>query len=338
MSAVIPLKHKIHVRYGWRKYSREGILLQESDNWTHNVFTNHGKNQFLSTTSDGARLGCCIGTGTGAHSASAPRLHNWVSGSGTKQDDQFVYTKNFASTPFFTRGHYVFRFGPAIPGSPLNVTEFGLALGDAAPGNNIDLASVAQIEDSLGNPTAISVQPDEYLDVIAEFTVYIQDEIAGTMPVDVRGTPSTFDYVMAPAATGAGSPSSLGWNTQQNADWFYGPYFNTNTSSGARHSYTVSGATGLDRELDTGLIGAPYPGDSHRFPIATAAAYATGSYYRDGTYQHSLTSGVGNGINGARLSIGRFGYFGVLALWWPNDTIDKANGEIFELTIRHMVS
>lgn len=332
----VPNKMKIHVRYAWRKFHKSGLLLDEADNWSENVLTDHGRNQFLSIINNGSvNVGCCIGSGAGTPSRSTPRLSSFVTGTSTQQTAQFLFTKNFATPPYSLVTRRVFRFGSGVPGAPLNITEFGFALDTTSPSNTTNLFSVAKIVDGGGNPVSISLLADEYLDVVTEFTLAIADEVTGTMPVDVRGTPSSFNYVMIPASTDVQTSEGGGW-IQQTTIWFMTPTFQTYTSK--NRSWYASGVTGLTRFGANPLVGGSSAA-SDRFDSVSIAGYTSGSFYRDGTYKMSLNQGVRNGVNGFRFSVSADNWegFGVLGLRWPNDSLNKLNTDLFEITIRHVV-
>ncbi|WP_444903826.1 hypothetical protein ACJJIU_00265 [Microbulbifer sp. CnH-101-E] len=105
----------------------------------------------------------------------------------------------------FVWGRSVFAFGEGEAAG--NLAEIGVGWGT----NHTDLFSRTLITDAQGNPTSLTVLPDEYLDVTYELRIYIPTEDAvgtvalGGIVYDWRARPSNADF------NSTSHPTAPGW-------------------------------------------------------------------------------------------------------------------------------
>lgn len=148
-----------------------------------NLITNAGLDRFGSNTDVFSR--CLVGSGNTPPSPNDTWLESLISHTNNQQGRT---TWSGSLEP----EHYIeatvrYRFGEGEAAG--NVSEVGMSWG-TSPGS---LFSRALVRDSFGNPTSISILPDEYLDVTYTYRVYFQNQdVIGT--ITLENTPH--DYVM----------------------------------------------------------------------------------------------------------------------------------------------
>lgn len=171
-------RFEIEGKYIFRKYNKEGKLLQELGPF-NNKITNIGLNR---VGTDRAITYCYVGTGTSPSAFTDTQMQTLVGSSGS-------YTSansNSNVTPYWAQQSFTFRFDPGQATG--NLTEVGIGWGS----NSISsLFSRELIVDSSGNPISLTVLADEYLDVTYVLRFYPKlDDFSGSF---VIGT-TTYNY------------------------------------------------------------------------------------------------------------------------------------------------
>lgn len=175
----------------------DGVPVRESE-WFHNIVLDTG----LARMSVGAWAGrCCVGTGNSTPVASQTALDAFKASTTTQQAATFV--KNTSSSPFYYGSQVTWRFGEGVAAG--NITEVGLGWA------NDQLWNRALVKDAQGNPTAITVLSDEFLDIVSEIRVYPQASYTGTLNLlDKSGaTVSTHTITGRPLLYASGSALNM---------------------------------------------------------------------------------------------------------------------------------
>jgi hypothetical protein len=220
-----------------------------------NMITDAGLNR-IGTSSDWL-IYCQVGTGATPASAGDTTLAAFLGGTINR-----IATNSSlpATAPHYVQITNTYRF---LPGEAAgNLAEVGIGWG--SPG---DLFSRALILDVGGSPTAITVLPDEYLDVSYQFRYYAPASDA-TGTINLGG----IDYAWTARAAGASS----------DGPWAIGINGTAGDNSGSVEA--LSGSIGA-------VTG--YPSGSSGFSAApTFDSYSSGSFERSCT----ITFGLGDAV------------------------------------------
>jgi len=246
---------------------------------------------------------CQVGSGSTAPSASDTALVSRVNGSSSKLSTAGTVQ---SSAPFYVSRTITYRFPQGAAAG--NLSE--VAVGWASSGG---LFSRALILDALGSPTAITVLPDELLDVTYQFRQYMP-AVDGTQDLTLRAV------VHAVVSRACAVTTTSG-----NTIWFISEQ---GTSAGTTG---VLGATAAFQG-PIGSITAEGPGGTNAPPSTLSAlAYSSGSLFRDHVVSFSNSDGnLSGGIGAIRVKMGigvyQFGF---------TPAIMKTADDILSLTFRH---
>lgn len=271
---------------------------REVSPWNKNLILDAGLNR-MAASGDYLRY-CQVGTGSSTPTAGQVALDSILAGvegadgAGTVAPSAPYYVSRIRS--------FTFPTGAAAG----NISEVGV--GWAASGTA--LFSRSLIKDSGGNPTTVTILPDESLNVIYEFRYY-------GPPVDVTGSivatgniGGTYDYILR-----AASFSSFGVNS-----WLL-PQAQT-ANSGAGNNTAYSGDIGPQTGIPSGT--------TSNIGNAASEPYVSGSFYLDRVQQVSAALGnFGGGLRSMRLHIG----IGVYQIQF-DPPIPKTNVDVVSLTLR----
>jgi hypothetical protein len=199
-----------------------------------------------------------------------------------------VFTRNKDSSPYYCRRTYTFRGNQgAIVG---NVSEVGVAMSNT-PNAATPLFSRALVVDSNGNPTTVTVQADEYLDIVWEFTVYMTVN-SGTFDQVIDGITTQFAYTTTPMGMD---------QTATNNGWVW--MGTTYAMRSLWPSVSSSSASGYEANVIPDFGGTP-SGSSGAFATSSADAYVNNSYERTYTIVMPLANGnFATGIGSIRLAM-----------------------------------
>jgi len=255
-------RYKLTVRGGDMRVRRESP-------WIDNLITNIG----LDSLAPGASITTCVvGTGSTAPNVTDTALVSQVASTTTTQASS---TQTDNNSPYGIMKTVVKRFAQGAAAG--NLAEVGI--GPAADA----LFSRALIVDEEGNPTTLSVQSDEVLDVTYQLIAYpplsdVEDTVAITGSGD-------HDIVFRAASVG----SSTWWRF--------------NTGSGV---FNVTGvaSSGAAYEGAIGAITGSPSGLSNDAGSVEVASYSPGSYQRDITWVWGLNNGnFAGGIGAVRTDL-----------------------------------
>lgn len=134
--------------------------------WFPNLVTDGGLNRM---GVDSFRNLCVVGTGSNAPNVTDTQLQTTVAR--TQSGAPNVPGTSAQSTPpYYTQNHTGFRF--SVGAAAGNLTEVGIGWSTGSGLGDYQLWSRALILDELGAPTAVTVLPDEVLDVYYSMRIY----------------------------------------------------------------------------------------------------------------------------------------------------------------------
>lgn len=269
--------------------------------WFPNLILNQGMD--LLATSQNLFDACQVGSGSAAPAVGQTALSARIAGS-TQRVGATVTTAS--SAPYYVAYTVTYRFDEGAAAG--NISEVGV--GTQATGTN--LFSRSLIKDSTGNPTTITILPDESLDVLYQFRYYAP-------PVDVTGTVvatgnigGTYDFIMR-AANVTSTNAAFGW-----------------TLPGAQNAVPVntSGFFATSENIAAITSGPAYSQAAITPP--TAAAYTPGSFYIDRIITASAAqANISGGVRSFLLKLG----IGTYQIQFdPN--IPKTSADVIQLTLR----
>lgn len=217
MNPDIELKFGMAGRYKLdaHKVDADGNIISSrvAADWFDNLITDFGLNNIGKTTSFSKVLGVVVGTGNTAPAFSDTNLAAYKAGTATLQV-AWAGTSQHATTPYYQSYTVTFRFATGAAAG--NLTEIGMA-GD---GSNSTLSSTSKlfsralIVDGSGNPTTITIQSDEILDVTYELRVYLPNsgnDITGSFNQTIDGVSTAFAYTLRAANVGAMNNAFAPW-------------------------------------------------------------------------------------------------------------------------------
>lgn len=225
----------------------------------NNVITDQGLNRMGANDFYIGR--CQVGSGNATPSTSDTGLQTWVAGTTTIHSNSRGAQN---SPPYYAYDINTYRFGVGVAAG--NLSEVGVGWNTSGA----TLYSRALILDGSGNPTTITVLPDEILDVVYEFRVYPPlDDVVGT--INISG--DTYNYTLRAAhVTSHQTNVGPGW--------------------GCANAQGLAGGLGWAGEARSGAIGpitGSPSGTSYPTTIRFSPAYVDNSLERDLQYQWDVT-------------------------------------------------
>lgn len=164
--------------------------------WFPNLITNGGLNQIGSTSN--WLSGCYVGSGNTAPTNADTQLAALI---GSTTTITGTAASVLSTTPYYGSRVNTYLFGPGVATGTL--AEIGVGASSTA------LFSRALILDGMGNPTTVTVLPDESLTAFYEFRNYPPlTDVTGN--VTINGVSTAYVMRAANAGTSAWEPSSLG--------------------------------------------------------------------------------------------------------------------------------
>lgn len=333
--SVYKIKQALSGRMGAEVRKADGTLVHTIPLFD-NLILNNGKNQWLTTTAGPITFAPVVGTGTATPLATDTLLTNYLVSTGSSTIQSAPQTKNFTVAPYYIRKTHRWRFGLGVAAG--NITEFGICaeLGGfgLTPNSATTLFAKALVKDALGNPIAVTVQADEYLDVIWEFTITVTTSVSGSVNISLFGVVTAFNYDMAPLCGNSINAQVGGWDLNAGSSFAYAPMPRVAPGSSS-YSRVYVNSTGTGAAIDEVPAGSGSTSNSDNADGTSRAAYTTGSYYRDFTYTWGLNFGNRPNIRALKLSIGPFG---TVCIYLSSAGFTKAGTDTFAFTIRISVS
>lgn len=253
--------------------------------WSDNVVTNLGVQMLLggatvATNNAAVYLQCSCGSGNSTPAITNTQIQSFIAG--TNNSIANSTARNSTVLPYYVMHTWAWRFGMGVAQG--NVAELCVVNSSGTPTASSPAFSRALVRDAGGNPTVITVGPDEYLDVTYELYLYpSSSDQTGTFSQIIDGNTVAFSYTSrACNIQQSGSPgSSIGWAS--NASYGVATIFGQ-TSTGSNFSGVYVGG-------DLGGVGTVPTGTSvatSRFGASSSATGVYASKYRDITYTAGL--------------------------------------------------
>lgn len=242
-----------------------------------NLILNSGLN--LLATHDPYIEYCFVGSGNTPPTVNDTNMESFVA---STKNRPIIDGGVSTSTPYYSYQRTVFRFseGTAVG----NLAEVGV--GVISSGNRI-LFCRTLIKDSFGNPTTITLLPDEILEVTYELRHYVPvGDTTGTITL-TGNIGGTYDYILRPSKVTTYHPNAIiGWSGSGN--------YRSNYPS---HTYAYSGGLGPITDTPTGS-----------YSSATSSkeeSYVTGTYSAAVTYFFGVDAGnIPGGIKSINFTMG----------------------------------
>lgn len=281
-----PVKVGTRVKGRFKLRAMKGDIIMRETPWCQNIVVN----RYFDRLFDGTETyvnGFLAGAGTSMPAVTDTALQSYLGGGNSFQDSWHVINST-VSPRSVTLGYRIRGDEGAVVG---NVSEVGLYLGGSSgssPASNRPLINRARVTDELGNPTSITVLSDEFLEVVWEFVFYAIEGSAGTLTINIDGTPTNFDYEIRPIAMNYSGYWSVSTGTGSNnrtigpSPWPVATAFNDNSSK------VAADASFIDPSASTfppGHVAA------NSFTGRTAAAYVPGSLNRTFTLRLPINNG-----------------------------------------------
>lgn len=299
------MKHEIHqkvelqgrykaIKHKGHKFDENGELVEfgeviEETGWGKNIITLVGINTWLGSAST-LFIWAVAGTSNATPSEANTVLGAYagrrtalpVGDTLTRQVDPLageLYIRNVSRS----------TFNPgAFGASSVNIAEAGMAMSSTAPSSSTQLFSRGLLVDGGGSPTTISVAPDEYLDIVWEFTIYVPYGTTGTVSLTIDGVATNHTYVVRPVRLDGFSV----WSSFA-ASAGTGPgYIPTITPTlGGADTNSYNGTSVNNGALTAPTVNPPMASASHRPTAVSWSAYIAGSKQRQCNATWSLTAG-----------------------------------------------
>jgi hypothetical protein len=283
MNIDIPVRCGLEGRYRLivRKADTEEVT--KDTGWFKNLILDSGLNR-MGTAS--FMTHCQVGTSNVAPAVAQGNLSADLAGTATVQS---TVASTQAAAPYYGKMVRIYRFAAGVATGTLAEVGVGWGIDNVTspPGQPV-LFSRALITDTSGNPTTITVLPDEVLDVVYELRQY-PDLIDKVFMAVISGV--TYDCVLRAALV---TTDSVWADTIDDA---FGPYLNT-SSAGIVYNGTLQGIT-----QD------PSGSSDSAESVPTSGAYTNGTYQRTMSAFWGLTRGnLAGGITALSMRSTRGGY------------------------------
>ncbi len=240
--------------------------------WQQNLITNNGMEQ-LKTSAVSSRDYCHVGTGSAVPAFTDTTLQTWRAATSTLNGPDATGIVVTPAYYYYARRVYRFAAGAASG----NLSEVGLASGGSS---SSALFARALIRDSGGNPTTITVLPDEVLDVTYEVRAYADtSDVAGSVVIGGVTYTTTCRRAM------------LSGGNQYTNRFLFGQWFQSDFSD-ETGTYVYAGTVGPV----TGQPSGERQQNSYN-ASGTLSPGPVGSYYMDTTAAWELSQGnVAGGV------------------------------------------
>lgn len=311
------LNFKVKSRYKLAVISSDGIVRSETA-WSPNMVLNAGLLAMLGGGSVGSVVPIrpVCGTGNAPVQETDTTLSSYLAGSGTSAST--TTTRNIASSPYYVMHSFTWRFGQGAAAG--NIAEVGAAITSGIPNSSTPLFSRALVLDSNGDPTTVTVLPDEYLDITYELYIYAPSDLSGSFDQTIDGSSVSFSYTIRPSNMSLATEA--GWRS---SDVSGPPAIYPVASTSANLSLASSGSIQG--------VGAGISGVTSRLGSAQWIAPAdTSLFYRDARYTASLSE------SNISISALQFAAQAVCFQMSISPAVVKTNTKIYYIDIRYSLS
>lgn len=221
------------------------------------------------------RLGAVVGTGNAPVLMSDRSLSNFRAGQSTPQGVPVISSQT-TTAPYWNRKTMRWRFAQGQATG--NISEVGAAYTTGAnPTSGSTLYSRALVRDGSGNPTTITILPDEFLDVVYTHTTYCPPDNTGVCIFTIDGSPSEHAYVARCSQVG-----EVSWSgpSENNA---LGALIPLAAGSGFAYSAAFTGG------ISAAVSGLP-SGTRSNADSMSSQGYTEGTFTRSFSFQFGLNS------------------------------------------------
>ncbi len=282
---------------------------QEDTGWFPNLILDQGLDRLGNSASGPIIRYAHVGSGTTTPNAAQTSLTTFVASADSNPTNYAESCVNEGS-PTYAALHtwrYIFAQGAVVG----NITEIGVGWSTSGA----TLFSRALILDGTGSPTTIT------LVAIDQLTVYYRLRVAPTLTdltgvVDIGGT--NYNYTVRVASAGNFANTQFMFNSSSNF---------SNADSNGIYPYPATSVLGSITGTPSGTVGVN--------GTATTAAYTPGTYYRDSTFNLSISQGNTAGGIGALRLVWPTSYSVMLFQVGFSPAIPKDNTKTFSITMRH---
>lgn len=303
---ITPVKVGPRVKGRFKLRAMKGNIIMRESAWCPNIIVNGTFNYWLQNVNNIGIMGFVAGAGTSTPQATDTSLQSFLGAGGTVEEG-WVTRNSTVSPRSVTFGVRIRGNEGAVVG---NVAEIALCRGTTGtPNNSSPIFNRARVVDELGNPTAITVLSDEFLEVIYEFTLYAIEGATGTLTINIDGTPTNFDYEIRPI------------NMNNTTWWGANPTVQTGSWVEFHRSGLLAFTTGGTGSIGSHVTGETAFGDpsassapagfssSNYFTSRVEAPYVPNSKERLQTIRVPLNNGniAAPGVRSINLALGRTG-------------------------------
>lgn len=259
--------------------------VRRESEWSDNVVTNLGVQMLLggatvSPSNTAVSIRCSCGSGNATPSVTDTQIQSFIAGTNSTAANSTV--RNSTVAPYYVMHTWTWRFGIGVAQG--NVAELCVVNNTSTPTASSPVFSRALVRDAGGNPTVITVGPDEYLDVTYELYLYpSSSDQVGTFSQMIDGSPVSFSFVSRASniQQGGAAGNSPGWAA--NGSGSIATVFGLASTSAGTSSVYVGGELGGVGTTPTGTSVT-----TSRFGSASSATGVYSSKYRDITYTAGL--------------------------------------------------
>lgn len=271
-------------RYRLEVCKVESGRLVRSSGWCENLIPTRGLDLALRGGTHGnPRLTCIVGTGTTPPAMNNTGLQNLFAASDSVQE--LTRTWQTSAAPYWLKVSTRMRFNAGVFNGT-NITEVGTREYYGSQW----LYSRALVVDANGNPAAVTILSDEYLDVVQEHYV-VMGQYTGTFNQLIDGVSTPFNYTIRPIEM-----ASANWGSSGNPEF---PVVTPQANASVDYSvlYRDAALSGpATSAMDGTQIG--------RFETTTGSpAYVDGSLLRRIRFNAGLNqANHANGITGFKIN------------------------------------
>ena len=215
-----------------------------------NLIVDNGLNNAATSTIDSLTTRCRLGSSAGNITTGDTDLGNRVGSFATATSPTYGHSSGNPVWYTYARYNYVFAAGSVVG----DLAEIGFF-------NNSDsMFSHARLKDGAGEPTVVTVLPDETIYVLYEVRKYPQEtDQTGTFVLAVNGVDTTFNFTARPALINYPYPSIPSINYY----WYGAHSLGSDTNIVAYETNTLGSVTGTPTgtavagvgTLDTYVVG-----------------------------------------------------------------------------------
>lgn len=297
---------KIGVRgaFAFEKFKASTDELVQRLDFNKNMVVNNGLDAYLNGTfqtdgGGGTMIGCAVGQGSKVEEPTDTALDAFLVGTHTRPSAP-SHVFQTGELPYYSRRTTRWRFNPGQAVG--NISEVAITIGAGAITSSTQIYARQRVRDGAGNPTTITILPDEYLDVVYRHDILAPAEASGTVNFLLDGVSTPHGYVIRPASMSGqewqGQTQNLNQSVMRGLLLWFTDGFDQSTRAATGAIGPVTGAPAGLITGNNGLIGS-----------ASNQAYIAGTFQRAGSVQfpidraNATVRSLHLGIAGARMQV-----------------------------------